>query len=263
MICFATIVPHPPLLLPEVGKEKIEVAQKIIKALEKINKQLIEIQPDLLLIISPHGTGFDDVFTLNLSEKYLVNFEKFGDLKTKLEFTGDLGVMYQIRESMESCPEEYPLTMVSEKKLDYGAGIPLYYLTKGLENFKIIPLTPAEGLGVEKHFNFGQELKQELIKSSKKIVIIASADLSHQPNGQDNSLSEKFDEKVIKIIEDHSFPEIKNLEAENLKDIQQCGLKTIAILLGLLSETGCKPKILSYENSLEIGFLVAQFLIKN
>jgi hypothetical protein len=37
MIVFSAFVPHPPLLIPEIGKEKNQSVAKTKKAMEKLN----------------------------------------------------------------------------------------------------------------------------------------------------------------------------------------------------------------------------------
>lgn len=55
MITFACIAPHPPLLLPDIGSksDKLEVA-KTIESLNKLGKKLTGIQPQTIVISSPH-----------------------------------------------------------------------------------------------------------------------------------------------------------------------------------------------------------------
>ena len=55
MICFACFSPHPPLLLPEVGSlEDRKKVKKTIASLENLGKKLKEIDPDFIIISSPH-----------------------------------------------------------------------------------------------------------------------------------------------------------------------------------------------------------------
>lgn len=54
-IIFASICPHPPIILPSVGsKEDRLLAQKTIKNLELLGKKLSEVGPQSIIISSPH-----------------------------------------------------------------------------------------------------------------------------------------------------------------------------------------------------------------
>jgi len=54
-IVFASICPHPPIILPSVGSEddRLQV-KKTIESLKHLGKKLKETQPDSIIISSPH-----------------------------------------------------------------------------------------------------------------------------------------------------------------------------------------------------------------
>ena len=55
MIVFACISPHPPIILPSVGsKEDREQVKKTSESLDKLGERLKELNPDLIIISSPH-----------------------------------------------------------------------------------------------------------------------------------------------------------------------------------------------------------------
>jgi len=54
-LVFASISPHPPIILPSVGSPKDRAQVKnTIEALEKLGKKLKEVKPDSIIISSPH-----------------------------------------------------------------------------------------------------------------------------------------------------------------------------------------------------------------
>lgn len=61
MISFASIAPHPPILLPSIGsKEDRQKVKETIENLEILGKKLHKADPDLIIISSPHSDwGFD------------------------------------------------------------------------------------------------------------------------------------------------------------------------------------------------------------
>jgi len=68
-LVFAGIVPHPPLLIPNVGRQAGLKAKKTKQALEKLEEDLYVSKPELILIISPHGDVFPDSFNSALLER--------------------------------------------------------------------------------------------------------------------------------------------------------------------------------------------------
>ncbi len=60
MLVYGLISPHPPIILPEVGREDIAKVQHTVDALARAAQLLAQARPDGLIIIAPHeGHGFD------------------------------------------------------------------------------------------------------------------------------------------------------------------------------------------------------------
>jgi len=257
-IIFGAICPHPPLLLPTIGKEQTEKLQQTKQAFKKLEEELYLSKPDTILIISPHGLISPGIFHLNLAEKFYSNLGEFGDFKTKLEKNGDIALASTIKQAAEV--EDVPVSTISNQELDYGSVIPLYFLTKHLENIKILPLSYSL-LSLEEHYNFGKFLYRELIKNHKRIAIIASGDLSHRlaensPAGF-SPLGEKFDHTLQNLLKEKDATGILNMNQEMITESGECGLRSILILLGIFNELNYNSQILSYEAPFGIGYLVA------
>ncbi|MFC1727810.1 hypothetical protein ACFL0Y_04770 [Patescibacteria group bacterium] len=55
MLVFACLVPHPPILLPNVGSKTDRAkVQKTINSMKKLGAELGKAKPDLIIISSPH-----------------------------------------------------------------------------------------------------------------------------------------------------------------------------------------------------------------
>ena len=258
-IIFSAITPHPPILIPAIGKENLTRLKATQKAMQKLEQDLYSSQPDTILIISPHGQIQPDAFTMNLNPDFECNFELFGDFSTKLRLAGDIGLAYKIRERMET---RAPLQLISDIYLDHGCGVPLCLLTQHLSKIKIIPLYYS-GLDLAAHFKFGQLLKRELLISKERVAIIASGDLSHRltkdaPAGY-SPKGKKFDKKLIEYLTKNQITNILKMNHHFIEDAGECGLKSIIILLGILNGINYQPQILSYEAPFGVGYLVMKF----
>jgi len=263
MLSFAAICPHPPIIIPTIGsKEDLEVVKKTISGYKELEKKILKINPEIILIISPHGPVFSDVFSINLSEKYIGDFQQFGDFSTKLEFKGNLGFVNKIRERLET---KIPTIIINEEKLDHGTLVPLYYLTQKLKNFSIIPIGYSF-LSYQKHLEFGRIIKEEILKSNKKIAVIASGDLSHRltfdaPAGY-SPKGKIFDEQLIKFLKKKAINSILKMDQNLIEEAGECGFRSIIILLGILQDLNYQPELLSYEGPFGVGYLVMNFKIE-
>ena len=65
MISFAAVVPHSPFLLPTIGKEKTDKLQKTLDAYAQLEKDLYVLNPEVVVIIAPHGSSLQEAMTIN------------------------------------------------------------------------------------------------------------------------------------------------------------------------------------------------------
>lgn len=260
MLTFVAITPHPPVLIPTIGKENIKQLQKTIEAMEELEKKIYEAHPETIIIISPHGSILPDTFSINLNPTYHGSLEEFGDFTTKFEFKTDTALAYRIKELMED--KNIPLILASDPHLDHGATVPLYFLTKRLSDIEILPVSYSL-LDFKTHFNFGDYLKEIILNEEKKIAIVASGDLSHRltndaPAGF-SARGKEFDQKLVELITNKNTTGILNLDPGLIEEAGECGFRSIIILLGLLERINYTPEILSYEGPFGVGYLVANF----
>lgn len=258
-IVFSAIVPHSPLLIPMIGKENQARLTATINAYKRLEEDLYASQPELIIIISPHGKGHSNAFTMNHSPKFTCSFEDFGDFTTKMEFVGDIGHGYKIREKMETSA---PLQLASISKLDHGSSIPLYLLASHLPKVKIIPIYYS-GLDMEAHYKFGQQLKNELLSHKVRVALVASGDLSHRltkdaPAGF-SPKAKKFDKKVIDYILNCETKDLLDIDKDLISEVSECGLKSIAIFLGVMDGIRYSPYLLSYEYPFGVGYMTMGF----
>ena len=197
MLVFAAIVPHPPMLIPNIGKDNREKLSKTIEALDILENELNATNPDGLILISPHGDISIENFTINTNQNYKANFQDFGDFETKLEFKSDLQLINQLRSKNEI---NLPLQLLSQENLDHGVAVPLFYLTRKNQKRRIVPINYSFQ-SYKKHLEFGEALKEAIYSLDKRYAVIASGDLSHRlsrqsPNGFSPQAKE-FDKKLI------------------------------------------------------------------
>jgi aromatic ring-opening dioxygenase LigB subunit len=258
-IVFSAITPHPPILIPPIGKDNLSRLDATNNSFEELRKILIKSRASTIIVISPHGLVQSDSFTMNLNPRFSCNFEDFGDFTTKCSWSGNIGLSYKIREKLET---SIPLQLISDEFLDHGTSVPLYLLTKGLKEIKVIPLYYS-GLDLESHFSFGVKLKSELQSSMENIAVVASGDLSHRltknaPAGF-SPKGKKFDKKLIELITKIKYRDILDMDESLIIEAGECGLRSIMILLGILDGIKVNPKVLSYESPFGVGYLTLNF----
>jgi len=268
MLNFAAISPHPPLIIPTIGKpEDIKLVLETIKGMKKLADIFSESGVETLILISPHAPLQFDQFTVNKALSFSGNFQNFGDFKTEIILKNDHGLINEIEKNCKK--QKIPIKSIDLIELDHGSLVPLYFLSQGSPNFKLVHLA-FSFLDFKIHYNFGKTLKKaidsySLINTNKKIGIVASGDLSHRllanaPGGYSPE-GKKFDKKLIDLIEKKDIKGILNLDPDFIEAAGECGFRSILILLGALDGLNWEPEILSYEGPFGVGYLVVNFKI--
>jgi len=258
----AAILPHSPLLIPDIGRANFDFLAKTSAAYQEIAARLKKSETEVVIIISPHGSTLPDSFTLNIAPEMLMDFKQFGFIPPRTALAGDALLADRIKDAARP---DFPVALASEADLDYGSAIPLYLLKNLLGEFKVIVVSPAGELDRGAHFRFGRRLGEIIKTSEKKIAVIASADLSHRlkrksPGGY-SPKGAKFDNKLIEYLNEPGTANENILKMDDnlIKDAGECGLKPIIILLGALTGTAWQPRVLAYQTDFGIGYLSLSF----
>ena len=77
------MVPHPPMIVPDVGRGSEEKVRKTIESYEAVAKRIAEIKPDTIIITSPHATMYSNYFHISPGDRAKGDFGNFGASKVK------------------------------------------------------------------------------------------------------------------------------------------------------------------------------------
>ncbi|MBI5078987.1 AmmeMemoRadiSam system protein B [Candidatus Saganbacteria bacterium] len=253
-IVFAGILPHPPILIPEIGRENLKEAERSKKALEIISRRMLSRNFDTLVIITPHGAVGQASVPVYTAPVFEGNFSSFGMARPVFNFKGDseLG-MAVVKDNLlaTACPETL---------LDHGVLVPLYYPQAAGLKKPILPVAIAF-MSLPKLYAFGKSLVKTAGRLNRKILLIASADMSHRltedaPAGY-SPRGREFDEKLVELVKAYDVEGILKFDEKLADEAGQDALWSIAIMLGALDGKKVKPEVLSYEGPFGVGYMVA------
>ena len=80
----AVIVPHPPLIIPAVGRGREQEVQATIDAYRTAAKQVADWKPEVLIITSPHQVMYADYFHISPGKDASGDMSAFGASQTRL-----------------------------------------------------------------------------------------------------------------------------------------------------------------------------------
>lgn len=264
MLNFASICPHPPIIIPTVSSHpQRKKCRSTIRALKKLGEKFQAENPEELIIISPHLPFNSESFSLYKGPKFKGNLSQFGAPQTKFSYPAGVKLKDKIKDSAEN--KGLPIREERVKSLDHGSLVPLFYLTgPGKKQVKILPLAFSD-LDYNTHFQLGKIIGDIIAGSDKKIGVCASGDLSHRlkpeaPAGF-HPEAQEFDKKLTTFLKNKNNQGIINMEPALIKKAGECGLRSVIILLGVLTNFDWNPRIISYEAPFGVGYLVADFEI--
>lgn len=268
-LIFCGFSPHPPLLVPDIGRENIKEVEKTQEALREMAKMVKEKNPEAIVMITPHGPILPDAICIECPAVIKGSFANFGvphisaalNVDTKLakdiaDRAEEMGVSAILMDQNNADKFHVPLY------LDHALLVPLYYLGEAGLSVPIVPVTMAF-LSYPELYEFGKALDKAISASGKRIAVIASGDLSHRliksaPAGYD-PMGKVFDEKIIKSLEKFDVKSILNLDEALIERAGECGLRPLIMMLGALHSAKVASKVLSYEGPFGVGYAVAAF----
>lgn len=262
------ILPHPPIIVPQVGRGREMDAAATIDAVKKAAREIAADKPSTIILSSPHAPCFKDFVYISDNSILSGDLSSFGCPGEKFEFKNNEELAAEIISRAEAMGISAGGLNESQKwiygiteNLDHGALVPLYYISRELKDFKLVHIsTPF--LPLEDIYKFGQCIKDAVEALGENAVYVASGDLSHKltkdaPAGYSTS-GARFDSYLIDKLKSNDLEALIHMDEKLLEEAAQCGTRSFVMMLGALS--GCKlhTEVYSYEGPFGVGYLIAK-----
>ncbi len=261
----AFLVPHPPIILPEIGRGEEKKIQKTIGAYREAARRAAELRPETVVLTSPHATAYSDYFHISPGETARGDFARFGAPEVALSARYDAALAEKISEI--AAERGLPAGTQGERDaaLDHGTLIPLRFLQEAFSGFRIVRIG-LSGLSPVEHYRLGKCIAQAAGALGRRVVFVASGDLSHRlkedgpygfaPQGPE------FDSRVTKAMAEGDFLELLTFAPALCERAGECGLRSFQIMAGALDGLAVRPELLSYEGPFGVGYGVAAFAVE-
>ena len=262
-ITTAYIVPHPPLIVPEVGKGQEKTIQATIDSYHIIARQIAEIKPDTIIITSPHSIMYADYIHISPGKDARGSLKQFGAPATNhAEYDTSL-----VDALCRLCDDaDFPAGTLGEKNpaLDHGTLIPLYFINQYYTGYRLVRCS-ISGLPRQEHYRFGMMIQQAVDKLGRTAVFIASGDLSHKlsHNGPYGFVAEgpELDARLTDIMCSGNFGEFFGLDSVLCERGAECGLGSFVTMAGALDQKAVESQFLSYEGPFGVGYAVCGYKV--
>ncbi len=261
-ILAAFMVPHPPLIVPAVGKGGEKEIIETTRAYERVADEIAALAPDTIIITSPHSVMYADYFHISPGSNAKGSFARFGAPEVSFKEEYDKNLTDMISDLAEK--EGFPAGTLGEKDpaLDHGTMVPLYFIRQKYRGGKIVRIG-LSGLTLAEHYHFGQMIAAAVNALDTKAVIIASGDLSHklQEYGPYGFAKEgpEYDKRIMEVCERADFGGLFDFDETFCEKAAECGHRSFVIMAGAFDGIALKATKLSHQDVTGVGYGICTF----
>ena len=257
-IVFAGLMPHAPILVPGVARERLAEVAATVQAMTTVSSHAMAAQADTVVLISPHSPRQPGAFGIWQTRRLRGSLEKFGSPEDHV----DLPLDRAFAERLETTAARRGLRTwrITGEPLDHGAMVPLCYLVSA--GWKgptvILSLNDTADGGCDE---LGEAIAATAQELNRRTAIIASGDMSHRltssaPCGY-HPEAHRFDETFIALLREGAFRDLRRIDAS----LQEMAAQDVADSTTVaLAATGYRTDghaVLSYEGPFGVGYGVA------
>jgi AmmeMemoRadiSam system protein A/AmmeMemoRadiSam system protein B len=256
------MVPHPPMIVPEVGRGSEKQVEKTIRSYEQVADEIASLCPDTIIITSPHQTMYADYFHISPGKRAKGSFKRFGVSGVKFSEEYDEDLVDKISELADR--EHLPCGTLGEEdsELDHGTMVPLWFIRNKYKGGKIVRIG-LSGLPLKDHYKLGMIIRDSVEKLDRKAVFVASGDLSHklQDYGPYGFAKEgpEYDKRIMDVMGRAAFGELFDFSESFCDKAAECGHRSFVIMAGSWDRKNVRTEVLSHEDVTGVGYGICTF----
>ena len=256
------MVPHPPLIVPAVGRGGEAEIEETTKAYEKVAEEIAALKPETIIITSPHSIMYADYFHISPRDSAKGSFISFGAPEVSFRETYDTDLVEAICDL--AAESDFPAGTMGERdrQLDHGTMVPLWFIEKKYRDFRLVR-TGLSGLPLTDHYKFGQMIAKAIEQTGRRTVIVASGDLSHklQDYGPYGYAPEgpEYDKRIMDVMGRAAFGELLDFDETFCDKAAECGHRSFVIMAGAMDGRKVEAKVLSHQDVTGVGYGIGTF----
>ena len=258
----AFMVPHPPMIVPAVGRGSEQSVEETTQSYMKVAEEIAALKPETVIITSPHSIMYADYFHISPGCEASGSFASFGAPSVRFDVDYDAELVSKICELADI--DDFPAGTLGEKdkNLDHGTMVPLWFILKKYTDFQVVRIG-LSGLPLAEHYRFGTMIKKAVETLGRKVVFVASGDLSHKlkaegpygfaPEGP------QYDDRIMDVMWNAEFGKLFDFEESFCKKAAECGHRSFVIMAGALDGVSVETEKLSHQDVTGVGYGLCTF----
>lgn len=272
-LVFGCIAPHGDIIPGSPGAEQ---SAATTAAMQAMGQRLAALEPDVVVVITPHGMRVDGAMAVSLSERAAGGLEEslfVGGEAQRIHL--DLAVDQPLARAMlaTATAEGVPVAALHYGAtsgphdcypLDWGAVVPLWFLgARFAHPPRVVLVVPSRALPLDALQRFGHAVASASAATESRVALAASSDLAHAhaesgPYGF-HPAAAQFDEAVVGAVKAGDLGRLAATDGTLVRDACPDGLWQILVLAGALGHTPLQGEFLSYERPSYYGMLTAAY----
>jgi len=264
MIKAAFMLPHPPIIIPDIGRGEEKKIQKTMEAYHAAARKIASLKPETIVLTSPHQILYADYFHISPGESASGDLSQFHAPHVQMEVRYDTEFVEQLCQLADA--SDFPAGTQGERdrRLDHGTMVPLYFVNQYLKDYRLVRIG-LSGLPLKMHYQLGQYIQEADKLLNRTTVLIASGDLSHRlkedgPYGYQKEGPE-YDSRIMEVMGKAAFGELFGFSEDFCEKAGECGHRSFTIMAGALDKQGVEAEALSYEGVFGVGYGVCSYTV--
>lgn len=272
-ILAAFAVPHPPLLIPAIGRAQREQVLKTKQAYEEVAQRSAALEPETLVFFSPHASLYTDYFHISPGTAAQGDFSVFGDPEDAYRVSYDQEFVSLLEAELVKAGIAGGTQGERDPSLDHGVMVPLHFFGEAASDLggagkgvRVVRIG-LSGLSRETHREFGTIVARVAESLDRRTVVVASGDLSHKllASGPYGYVPEgpAFDKEMCAALASGSVASMIAIDEELSEAAAECGLRSFIMMGGVLENSDFSAELLSYEGPFGVGYAVAAYVVSS
>lgn len=261
---YACIVPHPPLIIPDIGRGEEKKIIKTVDAYEAVAREIARIEPDTIVLATPHSVMYADYIHISPGSGAGGDFGRFGATQVSFQKEYDTELIAALSDMAEEGGVHAGTLGEKDPALDHGAMVPLWFIDRHYTDYRLVRVS-ISGQPLIAHYHFGQRVARAAKRLGRRIVFVASGDLSHKltPDGPYGFASEGpvFDTQVTEAMKRGDFMAFLRFGESFCEAAGECGLRSFIEMAGALDGQAVRSDFRSYEGPFGVGYAVCGYAV--
>lgn len=250
---------HAPIVVPAVGGPRGEACRDTTRAMEQAARALVESEPDVLVLCSPHTPRLGAEFGLVDGPAVRGDLSRFGAPQVHVDLPAD----EDARRALEDAAQREGVTTgrIAPGPLDHGAMVPLAFVwDAGFRGRTLLFSFPARD-SHDACLAMGRAVRRAAEARGERWALLASGDMSHRliegaPSGF-HPRARDFDERLTAHVSAGDLRAAATFDEDLRALAAEDVVESLDVARGALGDERAGERVLSYEGPYGVGYLVA------